>query len=184
MNTATAEPRWLRLPATVVRALPRALAEGRSAEDAALLLRELGYQAGEPLGAALARTAADGADEPGELPAEEFWRALAALFAEAGWGTLRYEPLHPGVGALVADDWAEAEPEGGAAHPTCHFSTGLLAGLLGRAAGGEVAVLEVECRSRGDDVCRFLFGAPDALDALYRRAADGAAWRDALRDLG
>jgi hypothetical protein len=51
--------------------------------------------------------------------------------------------------------------------PSCHFTTGVLANILGRAADGEVAVLEVECRSRGDQRCRFLFGGADAVYSVY-----------------
>jgi hypothetical protein len=49
----------------------------------------------------------------------------------------------------------------------------VLANLLGQVADADVAVLEVECRSRGDAHCRFLYGSPDALDAVYSRVAAG-----------
>ncbi|MBI4408484.1 MAG: hypothetical protein HY561_02170, partial [Gemmatimonadetes bacterium] len=39
----------------------------------------------------------------------------------------------------------------------------------------DVAVMEVECRARGDLRCRFVFGGASALEALY---ADLAAGRD------
>ena len=49
----------------------------------------------------------------------------------------------------------------------------MLANVLGQVAGSDVAVLEVECRSRGDARCRFLFGSPEALNGVYRRLVGG-----------
>ena len=31
----------------------------------------------------------------------------------------------------------------------------------------------MECRSRGDSRCRFLFGSPEALNGVYRRLLGG-----------
>jgi hypothetical protein len=76
------------------------------------------------------------------------------------------------VGALDSGNWVEVQPES-ATRPSCYFTTGLLANLLGQAADAEIAVLEVECRSRGDERCRFLFGAPVTLDELYGRLRSG-----------
>ena len=45
---------------------------------------------------------------------------------------------------------------------------------------GLVAVMEVECRSRGESRCRFLAGAPETLSALYDRMAAGASYLEAL----
>jgi hypothetical protein len=91
--------------------------------------------------------------------------------------------VHPGVGALEATDWAEADPSNGEARPNCVFTTGLLANLLGRAAGAEIAVMEVECRSRGDLSCRFLFGGEPALRKLHETIAAGASPEHALDQL-
>jgi hypothetical protein len=41
----------------------------------------------------------------------------------------------------------------------------------------------VECRSRGDLRCRFLFGAQETLQALYDSVADGVAVDEALSSL-
>jgi hypothetical protein len=60
----------------------------------------------------------------------------------------------------------------------------VLANLLGRVAGSDVAVLEVECRSRGDQRCRFLFGGAIAVYALYDRIAAGTETEAALAELG
>jgi hypothetical protein len=47
-------------------------------------------------------------------------------------------------------------------------------------SSGLVAVMEVECRSRGDGRCRFLAAAPETLSELYDRMAQGASYPAAL----
>jgi hypothetical protein len=47
-------------------------------------------------------------------------------------------------------------------------------------SGDAVAVMEVECRSRGDGRCRFLAGSPDTMATLYDRMAQGMGYADAL----
>jgi hypothetical protein len=121
--------------------------------------------------------------EPSELEVDEFWNRFAAFFAGLGWGRLHFERSHGGVAELSSEEWAEAEPAGGALQPTCHFTTGLLADLLGRVSGDGLAVLEVECRSRGDDRCRFALGGSDALRRVYERMREGASFQDAVEGL-
>jgi hypothetical protein len=108
---------------------------------------------------------------------------LNQLFSSRGWGTLAHAPVHPGVGALDAGDWVESQPDANEARPSCFFTTGVLANLLGNAASADIAVMEVECRSAGAERCRFLFGSEEALNALYSRVANGATVDSALSEL-
>ena len=169
MNGARSQE--LALPAAAFTALRHTLITELGAQRAAGVLRQAGYAAGDALFRALAQPRA--ATPLAELPATEFWRRLTQLFATRGWGTLTHAPLHPGVAALDSVDWGEADPAAAARQPSCFFSTGLLANILGQLVAADVAVLEVECRSRGDHRCRFLFGSPAALDAVYQRVASG-----------
>jgi predicted hydrocarbon binding protein len=186
MTETTSGTRWLRLPAATLTALPHLLVQGRSPLEAATLLREIGYGTGEALSAALERwlLATGGGEELGALAPEQFWGTLSRFFEDLGWGTLRFERLHPGLAALDAREWAEADPESGAAQPGCHLSTGIFAELLGRAAGSEVAVMEVACRSRGDESCRFVFGSPETLRQVYDEMQTGAPLASAIERLG
>ena len=86
-----------------------------------------------------------------------------------------------GTGALALDsrDWAEAEP-GTSQTPMCFFSAGMLADLLGRLSDETVAVMEVECRSKGDERCRFLSATPGVLEKLYNEMTQGRSYEDAL----
>src|SRR4029450_6118470 len=100
--------------------------------------------------------------------------------AEQGWGTLSAHKLGDAVLALDSTEWAEAADEGRGEFPSCHITCGLLAEFLVRVAEGLVAVMEVECRSRGDARCRFLAGAPETLSTLYERMAQGSSYGEAL----
>ena len=180
MATSSRTPE-LALPVASLAAMRDSLVSSVGPEAAALALRQAGHAAGD----ALHRILSGGT--PGSLtalPAEKFWAQLTRLFSSRGWGQLVYTQVHPGVGSLEAGDWAEVRADGSAGQPSCHFTTGVLANLLGQIADAEVAVLEAECRSRGDHRCRFLFGGADAVYAVYERIAAGDAPDAALARLG
>jgi len=86
-----------------------------------------------------------------------------------------------GNAALVLDssDWAEAAP-GSAQEPMCFFSSGMLADFFGRLSGEPVAVMEVECRSRNDERCRFLSASPETLNAVFEQMTQGTGYEQAL----
>ena len=84
---------------------------------------------------------------------------------------------------LSSHDWAEATPDGDEDQPSCAFSSGMLSALLSRTAGAPVAVLQVGCRSRGDDTCSFAFGSESAVDELYRLLAEDRDVETALAEL-
>lgn len=161
--TATRE---IKLPVQSILALRRALIRQVGPEAAIRALQEAGHAAGDAL---FDRLGPD-TDSIGETPLNTFWERLDALFRELGWGTTDHQTPHPGVGALVARDWFEVEDSG---RPSCPFTTGMLANVLGRAAGGEVAVLQVACDNGGTRCVRFLFGAPQVLDRLYSGLREG-----------
>ena len=78
-------------------------------------------------------------------------------------------------------DWAEAEPRD-AEYPSCHFTSGMLAEFFTRLGGTAAAVMEVECRSRGDARCRFLVGSPDLLTWVYERMVQGIDYQQILTE--
>lgn len=170
----------LSLPAAAFPALRRVLAAGRSAGEAAELERRLGFELGGDFFRAFEEQSNDALSGSS---AEEFWSSLSEFFSRNGWGSLDFEQVHPGVGALSSVGWGESEGNGAERHPSCHFTTGLLSDLLGRIGGTPVAVLEVECRSRGDERCRFLFGGQDALDGVFGQLQSGGSYLDAVDSL-
>ena len=162
----------LALPVASLQALRGALEAEVGVDAAARALRHAGHAAGDALFPLLG-IAGEVEATPGDLPEDAFWHRVTDLFAARGWGRLEFQALHPGLGALDASDWLEADPALGRLRPSCHFTTGVLANLLGRTAGDAMGVLEVECRSRGDLRCRFLFGGRDALEAVHEELARG-----------
>lgn len=179
--TATRHPSGLRIGRRVLHQL-RAALERDTGLQASTYLQEAGFAGGEELYAEFAEwlLATRGVEKPGELDVEFLSEVLSEFFADQGWGALTATPLGPAVLALDAADWAEAAEDGRGEFPSCHLTCGLLADFLGRLSDGLVAVMEVECRSRGDARCRFLAGAPETLSAIYERMAQGSGYAEAV----
>jgi predicted hydrocarbon binding protein len=114
-----------------------------------------------------------------DLDADLLADTLSAFFTHGGWGTVTLTPVGTGALALDSSDWAEAAP-GTAQSPMCFFSAGMLADFLGRLSDETVAVLEVECRSRGDERCRFLSATPEVLEKVYNEMTAGRSYAEAL----
>ena len=178
MTTPT--PTGIRLARRVLHQL-RASLERDTGLQAATYLQEAGFAGGEELYAVYADWLAKNrrVERPGDLDAEFFGDTLSEFFADQGWGKLSATQLGP-VLALDSTEWAEALDQQQGEFPSCHLSCGLLADFLGRISQDLVAVMEVECRSRGEARCRFLAGAPETLGILYDRMAQGTGYLEAL----
>lgn len=171
----------LRLGRRVLHQL-RASLERDTGLQASTYLQEAGFAGGEELFAEFAEwlLATRGVERPADLDVQFLSEVLSEFFTDQGWGRLEATPLSPAVLALDSAEWAEASEEGRGEFPSCHLSCGLLADFFGRLSDDLVAVMEVECRSRGNARCRFLAGAPDSLSALYDRMAQGTGYAEAL----
>jgi predicted hydrocarbon binding protein len=171
----------LRLGRRVIHQL-RASLERDTGLQAASYLQEAGFAGGEELFREFGDwlVATRGVEHAGDLDVQFLSEVLSRFFSEQGWGELTALPLGPAVLALDSVEWAEASDESRGEFPSCHLTCGLLADFFGRLSEGMVAVMEVECRSRGDARCRFLAGAPETLSALYDRMAQGSGYADAL----
>jgi predicted hydrocarbon binding protein len=178
--TTTRKPQ---VPSPLLFAIFSAVGAGRAPADTATLLRQAGYDAGEDLYAMLREYVAEGESGASldHLPAPQFWEAFISFWGTLGWGRLEQSQVHQGVAELVSGDWVEAETT--LDRLGCQLTTGLLADLFARLASDELAVLEVECRSRGDSRCRFLIGSPTTLDAVYDQLRQGTLPDDALSQL-
>ena len=180
MTPIANRPTELAIPAAALAALQRALNTELDADAAARVLRSAGHDAGDAFFQILAN---DATGAIADVDSASFWRRLGQLFSTRGWGTLQHTDVHPGIAVLSASDWAEADTSGSGARPSCYFTTGLLANVLGKVANGDVAVMEVECRSRGDAQCRFLFGSPEALRSVYDLLLHGESTESAVSQL-
>jgi predicted hydrocarbon binding protein len=153
----------------------RAVLERELPERAPALLREIGFSAGLALYDGFVESVAQryAVEAPQSLDARYLGEALGGFFREEGWGSAAIEQLAPGLLGFDSPDWAEAEPRGAAA-PSCHFSAGMLSDFFTRLGGYPAAVMEIECRSRGEPRCRFLVGGPEVLTWLYEGLVAGA----------
>lgn len=97
------------------------------------------------------------------------WAEAAGATGDAASATARPDGARRDDGRGSAGDGSdpEAVEASGPALSGCPFSTGMFARILGEAAGGPVAVLQVACTTRGDEACRFLFGHEDAVHRSY-----------------
>ena len=180
MEDTRGGPRELAVPSSLFVTLNQALSEEHGPDAASRLLAAAGRLEGGRAAFLLGRgSQADAAS----LSQSAFWLQLAAFFGRRGWGSLALSGGNRAVGLLTSPDWTEADPERGGANPSCAFTSGFLAGLLSSVAGGDVAVREVGCRSRGDGDCTFAFGSPTAVEALAGYLSDGRTLADALSAL-
>jgi predicted hydrocarbon binding protein len=159
----------------------RALLLRDAGAEYASYLQEAGFAGGATVyGAFQDWLATRGAESVAGISLEAFGGQLAAFFAETGWGSLTVAPLHDVVAAFTASNWAEADPDAGLDHAACHWTTGMLADVLGRFAGRPLAVLEVECRSAGSPRCRWLVGSPEVLGHVYEQMTAGQSYGAAI----
>jgi len=158
---------------SIVRQLHASLAT-HAPDQLITILQEAGYAAGDGLYKAFTA-----ANNPSDLDADLLGATLSEFFANGGWGTVTITPVGTGALALDSSDWAEANP-GTSQTPMCFFSAGMLADFLGRLSEETIAVMEVECRSRGDERCRFLSATPAVLEKVYNDMTAGRSYADAL----
>ncbi|HET9949708.1 MAG TPA: 4-vinyl reductase [Longimicrobiales bacterium] len=180
MNRTPAGPREIAVPVSVFASLRAELEKEAGTLPTVHALHNAGYVAGAAAADALAR---NGGGDPRSLSKDAFWDTVSAFFGTRGWGTLRHARPHRAVGILSSPDWAEAGDGPTDPEASCHFSTGFLSGLLSELAGGPIAVLEVACRTRGGDACRFAFGSEAAIHELYGRLLEGGDLDGALAAL-
>jgi predicted hydrocarbon binding protein len=158
---------------SIVRQLHASLAS-HAPDQLVTILQEAGYAAGEGLYRAFTA-----ASNPAELDADLLGDTLSEFFRSGGWGSVSITPVGGGALAIDSTEWAEAEP-GTAQAPMCFFSAGMLADFLGRISEETIAVMEVECRSKGDQRCRFLSATPQVLEKVYNEMTAGKSYEEAL----
>jgi predicted hydrocarbon binding protein len=148
---------------------------------AAAVLQEAGYAGGRPMfGAFTEWLAFRGLPAPDDLPASEFAAHATEFFQETGWGSIELGKLES-VATIDSADWSESDPDAPLEFPGCYFTAGVFADFFGRVAGSPVAVMEVECRSMGNERCRFLLGTAETLQHVYDEMGQGVAYEEAVR---
>ncbi len=173
-------PRPLHIGVEAMHAL-RTTLERETGQRAATILQETGFAAGDAFYTGLRDYVKEtyGVAKAEALDGQYLSEALSGYLHDAGWGDVSVEQLGSAVLAVDSPNWAESR-KGGATYPACHFSTGSFADLFTRLGGSQTAVIEVECRSKGDDRCRFLVGSPETLTTVYERMAAGLSYQQSL----
>ena len=171
----------LGLPPTLIRTIKQGL-QRAVGDQAADVLQEAGFASGDELYHAFKSWLTTRTDlgQPEDLDSGLLGEMLSSFFADLGWGTLIVERLSPAALSMASENWAEPEATGESDVPACYITTGFLAALLGKLAQDVVAVMEVECRSRGDHSCRFLVGSPTTLQAVFEGMSRGSDYRSVL----
>ena len=174
-------PPLVSVPPALLTNLRRSL-ERVLGDQTAPLLQEAGFSSGEVVYDRFAAWLAETTDvsDPEGLAADALEDVMSQFFTAQGWGAISLERLGPAALSLTAPAWAEAAAEGNEEIPSCHVTTGMMAAFLGRLANDVVAVMEVECRSRGDKGCRFLVGSPETLQAVFEGMSDGSDYEAVL----
>jgi predicted hydrocarbon binding protein len=177
----TLEDNMISIGKSILHSLRQSLARDLG-DRAAGYLQEAGFAAGGQIYESFLQWLPEftGVDDPANLDADSLGEVLSAFFEALGWGALTVEEAGQGALMLTAPDWAESEVGGGSAQPSCFVTSGILTDFLGRLSSAPVAVMEVECRTRADNRCRFIAGAPDTLDAVFNALASGQSYESAL----
>jgi hypothetical protein len=168
LDTPAPEPREIQLPAGLLDDL-RASAGHEALETA-------GRGAGGWLAWNLREVL--GTTDLADVPSHAFWDAMDQILRSRGWGRLRQERVHSGLGVIIAEEWIECGDSD--AGPGCPFTIGLLSEVFGAVAGHPISVVETGCEGRGNDSCRFVFGSEAAVAELRSRLDQGLSEEAAL----
>ena len=152
-------------------------------DRAAVYLQEAGFAAGEQVYECFLSWLPEftGVDDPANLDSATLGEVLSAFFEALGWGELTIEQVGKGALLITAPEWAEADPEANSPQTSCYVTSGLFTDFLGRLSAVPVAVMEVECRTRTDQQCRFIAGAPATLEAVFNALANGTSYESVLK---
>ena len=180
MDAPATTPREIAVPVSIFGSLRSELEKEAGALPTIHALHHAGYEAGSAAAASFSVTVGGDVTNMGQ---SAFWARLSEFFSRRGWGRLEQSGEHAGIALLSSPDWAEASPDAREPEASCCFTTGFLSGLLSGLAGGPVAVLEVDCRARGDEQCCFAFGSEVAIHDLYGHLLDGTDLEGALAAL-
>jgi len=102
-----------------------------------------------------------------------------------GWGTWRYDFRQRKQGLIFIDlfESAVAQSLGDVGKVVCYFYAGLFAGAFTTLAKRELACIEIQCYSMGEDYCKFLISTTKRVNAAAFWRNEGATTEDILRKL-
>jgi predicted hydrocarbon binding protein len=97
-----------------------------------------------------------------------------------GWGSWRYDFRQAKQGLLFIDlfESAVAQSMGNIGKMMCYFYAGLFASVLSAVARRELACIEIQCYSMGEDYCKFLVSNSKRVNAAAFWRSEGATSAD------
>ena len=137
-----------------------------------VILDTAGYVSGREEGNALVVQArAHGIMSPESLPA-----AILSAVEETnmGYGKITIDDINFGTWTFkisVANSF-EVDPAGRSGNPTCFFTLSYLKGFFSQLVDKDLGGKEVECRSKGDQNCKFLLAIAPQSDSIKGQASD------------
>lgn len=113
---------------------------------------------------------------------ESWWTPLA----ESGWGACQFDfsRLSRGIVCVDLKNSIVAQALESSDQPVCHLYAGLFAGALSFFERAERHAVEIQCRSLGQDSCKFVIGPGAEVDNAESRRQQGASAAEIIRRLG
>lgn len=103
-----------------------------------------------------------------------------------GWGAWRYDFRQGKQGLIFIDlfESAVAQSLGDVGKVVCYFYAGLFAAVFSVLAKRQLASIEIQCYSMGEDHCKFLISTDKRVNAAAFWKNEGATSKDILKKLG
>lgn len=103
-----------------------------------------------------------------------------------GWGTWRYDFTKSRQGLIFIDlfESAVAKNIGEVGKVVCYFYAGLFAAVFTTLARRELAGIEIQCYSTGEEYCKFLIATKKRVNAAAFWRNEGATSKDIQRKVG
>ena len=156
------------ISAPTLRVLRDAAARNPAGGEAIDTLRESGYAGGGAVFDAFVSWLRDERDRPLDtLTLREFSALAGEFFESSGWGALSLGSVKDAVAVVAIERCWESESVSPQETPSCHVTTGSLAGFFERIADYPVAVFEQACRSAGAGRCEFVLGNADMVEHAF-----------------
>jgi uncharacterized protein len=112
---------------------------------------------------------------------EEWWWPLTIT----GWGTWRYDFRQKDKGLLYVElyESAVAKSIGDIGSAVCYFYAGMFAAVFSVLSRRNLASVEMQCYSMGEDYCKFVISDYDKVDAAGFWRAQGATAKEIQKKL-
>jgi len=112
---------------------------------------------------------------------ETWWWPLTS----EGWGAWKFDFERRSQGLILVDlrESVVAKSLERIGKPVCYMYAGLFGGLFSYLSKRELNCIEIQCYASGDDVCKFLIGKDNRINAASFWVEEGATAKEVLGEL-